>query len=259
MHKRALFKKIRLYSLLASGIIILLSIFYYGITCDQTSSSMNMDFVKKYSASVGFYVKKITIYGTKIIDEEDVLNTLSIKVGDPLFAPELDFVRLKIMKMPWVKNASLHRKLTGEMEILIEEYEPFCLWRKNKTWKLVAEDEAILDENPQLAQYVGLPRVEGTSAPQRLRSLYQILKDVPVIRDMLQMGELVGQRRWNLFLHNNIIILLPEEHVERALRRLMKLLAQRANLFESVERIDLRVPERIILQNKDSKGGKKNH
>jgi cell division protein FtsQ len=80
---------------------------------------------KRYMmTSPRFSVKTIAVEGNTRLSPEDVARTGGIAVGDNVFALDLDETRRKVEADPWVKNASVARKLPGSVVVKLVEHEP---------------------------------------------------------------------------------------------------------------------------------------
>ncbi|HZF74295.1 MAG TPA: cell division protein FtsQ/DivIB, partial [Acetobacteraceae bacterium] len=58
----------------------------------------------------------------------------------------------------------------------------------------------------------------------------------------------VGERRWNLRLHNGADVLLPEGQEAPALQRLSELQARNALLDRPIVLVDMRMPDRLVVR-----------
>lgn len=208
----------------------------------------------KWSRSFDLTLKRIKISGLKKLSKENIADTLNVQYGTPIFSIDLHMMRTKVRNLSWVQDASVHRNLAERtLYIKVQEYSPFCLWKHKNIWMLVSECGTILDQTPNESLYAKLPRVHGENAPKNLKKLYKALYTTPFIHKKVVLGDFISQRRWNIHLDNGVIVLLPEKNLEKALSRLIKLLSKRLNLLDTVERIDLRVPDRVVLQHKRGK------
>ena len=70
-------------------------------------------------------------------------------------------------------------------------------------------------------------------------------------RDVLERTQAmvkIGERRWNLKLHNNVDVLLPEGHEAAAVRRLEELQREQRLLDRPIAAIDMRLPDRLVVR-----------
>jgi len=62
----------------------------------------------------------------------------------------------------------------------------------------------------------------------------------------------VGERRWNLRLHNGTDVLLPEGAEGAAIKRLSELQQEAKLLDRPVAAIDLRLPDRLVVRTREA-------
>jgi cell division protein FtsQ len=58
---------------------------------------------------------------------------------------------------------------------------------------------------------------------------------------------LVGDRRWDIRFHNNILVKLPEKNIDKAWKRLEKIY-NNYDLMENISIIDLRIENKTFLK-----------
>ena len=138
----------------------------------------------------------------------------------------------------------------NKIAVHIEERLPFALWQQDDVVKLVdREGRALADYT---GRYPYLPLVVGDGAASHAASLLSSLEHFPEIATRVKARIRVGNRRWDLQLDNGLLVMLPEVGVERELQRLAKL-SQEQGIFErELKRIDMRLPDRLVLKLSDA-------
>lgn len=71
-----------------------------------------------------FSIKSVAVEGNERLSPEDVARSAGIALGDNVFALDLDDARRKIEGDPWVKSATVGRKLPGSVVVKVVEHEP---------------------------------------------------------------------------------------------------------------------------------------
>jgi cell division protein FtsQ len=87
----------------------------------------------------------------------------------------------------------------------------------------------------------------GPGAPEGAASLIDALNDHPQIKAHVVAAVRVGERRWNLQMKGGESVLLPEGHEAAALDRLTQLEDAHKLLERPLQRIDLRLPNMLVL------------
>ncbi len=76
-----------------------------------------------------FFVSKVEVEGTHRIPKRTIIELSSIKEGDNIFSLDLDAIRNKLLENPWIRNASIERRLPDKIVIHVDERSPFALAR----------------------------------------------------------------------------------------------------------------------------------
>lgn len=199
------------------------------------------------TAAAGFTVDEILVTGRSRIAPEDLLARLNIHVGDPIFDVSIAEGQQKIAESSWIDSVTVSRRLPDTIVVAIKERQPAALWQYQKKISLIDAQGYVLSQD-NLDTYNDLPLVVGEHAPENVLALLGLLRAEPEIAEMLTAAVRVGNRRWDLQLQNGLLVKLPEENVELALRKLA-LSHKNKNLLErDLKQIDLRIPEKLVIE-----------
>lgn len=199
------------------------------------------------SADAGFNVQNILVEGRVHTDSDVLLGIVNVQKGDPLFSFDPQNAKELIQRISWVKSVQVERRFPDTVYIGITERVPLALWQKDKKLFLIDEDGAVLTDYG-LKRFSDLMMVVGDDAPPKAKTLLDDLRAEPLLAGRIETAERVGERRWNLKTKEGMLIKLPAEDVGLALRRLA-IAQEQDDLFgKSLQHIDLRKPDRIIVQ-----------
>lgn len=153
---------------------------------------------------------------------------------------------------PWIKNVTIKRKLPNTLEIKIEEYLPFAIWKNGEKLFLIDENGTIIKINEKERRgYNNLIIVAGEGSKENIYSLFNMLSSNPNLFSRIKSALRVGQRRWNLELENGIIIKMPEKNTLDAWQKLDKILSIRGSDID-IKTIDLRNDDKVFIEEKSS-------
>jgi len=199
------------------------------------------------TAAAGFTVDEILVMGRNRVPAEDLLARLNIETGAPMFDAAIAEGQRNIAESSWIDSVTVSRRLPGTIVVAIQERRPAALWQYQKKISLIdAKGHVLSHEN--LDAYNDLPLVVGEHAPENVMTLLGLLRAEPEIADMLAAAVRVGNRRWDLRLQNGLLIKLPEENVELALRKLALSHKNNNLLARDLKQIDLRIPEKLVVE-----------
>lgn len=200
-------------------------------------------------ADFSFQLENVSIAGNKNTNEEDIIECLNADFGTPIFLIDLNEVRTKIIKMSWITNALVHRKLPDTVIIELIEKEPQAIWQKNKNLYVIDKFGSII-RDAQAENFPSLLHVIGEDAniyaPELVRQLNANLD----LAQMIEHAIRFGRRRWDLNLTSDITVKMPQYNFNKAYAKLSQINKENKLFSNNVKTIDLRDPERIYIEYK---------
>lgn len=195
----------------------------------------------------GFAVKDVTVEGRRYTERAQLFEALGISAGSSTFAFDPAQARDAIMALPWTKDVTVVRSMPDKIIIRMTEREPIARWQHDgKTSVIDADGKELLAARPE--QFANLPLVVGNAAPDQTQALLAMLQKFPVVARVLKAAVRVGERRWNFYIHPNLLIRLPQYETETALEKLTTLIQEQKILDRNIVAIDLRFPDRMVVE-----------
>ena len=199
------------------------------------------------TADLGFEVERVYAAGRFQTDRQTLIDALGIAIHQPIFEVSLETARLRVEALPWVRLASVERRLPNTIVLRIEERVPLARWQNEGRVAVVDDDGRVIDgARPQ--DFRELLLVVGPDASGMAADLIAIMELVPELKLRVAAAVRVGGRRWNLKLDDGIDVHLPETDLDGALLRLADLDKAQQLLARDVEAVDLRLPDRLVLR-----------
>ena len=199
------------------------------------------------TARGGLVLADIQIEGRVETRLDTVMKTLQLRRGMPLLALSPADIKARLETLPWVKSATVERRLPNKLYLQLTEHLPLALWQHGKQFSVVGTDgEVIADPDP--GRFGHLLLVVGDEAPARAAELIKMLAGEPSLRPRVTAAVLVGGRRWNLHLDNGIDVRLPEENAAAAWSSLARLEREHKVLEKDLVSVDLRNPDRLVVR-----------
>lgn len=213
----------------------------------HNAADWSKDSVVELAANHGFKVENILVEGRVNTDPNVLLGLINVQKGDPLLAFNAQDAKDLISRITWVDQVRVERRLPDTIYVELKEREPLALYQKNQKLVLIDQNgEGITDFD--LQRFQNLLLVTGEGAPENARELLAYLNAEDGVREHTASAIYIGERRWNLRTKSGIEIKLPAEDVGLALRRLAMMEVEKNILDKSLQHIDLREPDRIIIQ-----------
>jgi cell division protein FtsQ len=204
------------------------------------------------AAGFGFKVKHIVIDGSDTTAPALIETALGVSIGDPILGFSISQAEQRIEQLGPVKQAVIERALPNTIIVHLTEREPFAIWQDPAGHFEVIDrkGDVIADHDAAAAKRAdpGLLLVVGAGAPLATADLLAMLKNFPDVAQRVVAAERIDDLRWNLVLKNHIVVKLPLHDPQMALDQLMNAQTQIALLDRPVQVVDLRLPDRLIVQ-----------
>lgn len=230
----------------AISLIIIISWFWH-------SSWPRKQLVRANNAAIrltqktGFAIEDVTVEGRHYTDRMALYEALGVTSGGAILAFDPQKAHDKIMALPWIDNVTILRSMPDRIIVRLKERQPIARWQHdNKTVVIDTNGKELSAAKPE--QFANLPLVVGNAAPEQTQALLKLLQDFPVVSQVLKAAVRVGERRWNFYIHPNLLIRLPEHNARAALTRLVKLIEEQKILERNIIAIDLRDPTRMAIE-----------
>jgi cell division protein FtsQ len=203
--------------------------------------------IAQTGADLNLVVESVQVEGRQRADRQAILSALGVTRGTPILSVDLDAAKARLETVPWVRSASIERLLPDTLFVRITERAPLALWQHGGKFDLVDQDGNAI-ANADIGDYPALPQVVGIGAPAATPDLLRVLASEPALRAHVTASVRVGDRRWNVELDNGIEVALPEKNAEAAWHHLAALDRSDKLLARSVQVIDMRLPDRVVLR-----------
>ena len=204
----------------------------------------------RITSKLGFTVDDIIIEGRRKTAKEDVLKALDIRRGDNILRLDIQLLRQKIQELPWVRDAVVKRSFFPNIiHIGITERRVASVWQIKEKFHPIDTEGNVIDADFKPSAPILL--IVGAGAPQRINSLLEIISKDNDVYPRIKVANFISQRRWNLILdniENGITIKLPEENIEQAWKKLLKLNKTKGILKRKLTIIDLRLDDKVIVK-----------
>ncbi|MEI6557253.1 MAG: cell division protein FtsQ/DivIB [Rhodospirillaceae bacterium] len=207
--------------------------------------------VIRATALAGFRVDEVLVAGRSGAEKQDLLNAIKLQRGDPILGFSLSRAQAELQRLPWIAAATVERRLPNLVYIRIVEREPMALWQFDRKVVVIDKVGNILADQG-FEHFSKLPIIVGKGAPEHAPELLLNLANEPILSPHLAAAIWVGSRRWDLRLDNGINVRLPEYDYAGALRRLSDLVSRESLFDRDIVAIDLRLPDRLIVQTAES-------
>jgi cell division protein FtsQ len=199
------------------------------------------------SAHAGLEVRAVDVEGRDRANPTAILEALGVMRDSPILAVDPVAARERLLDVPWVKTASLYRRLPDTLFVYLTEQKPLAFWQRDGRLVLIDHDGRPI-KTQDLDEFRNLPVLVGNDVPAHATALLDMLATEPKLAGDVTAAVLVGDRRWNVTFKGGVAVALPEEDAVGAWHRLAEIESQHHILERQVLLVDLRLPDRVYLK-----------
>lgn len=198
-----------------------------------------------------FPIKKVKIYGINRADHQEVKDVLLPLVSNGFFTVNVEYIRDRLLQIPWVSEISVRRAWPDQVDITLIEKKPLALWNNQS----LLSEEGELFEPKQETYPSHLPQLIGPSG-QHVYML-QYFKDMNrlllPLHARISSLELTPYFTWKLTLDNGIIMQVGHKDILTRLSHFVKVYPKIVGVHAAdVDYIDLRYPNGAAVRWKAS-------
>ena len=198
---------------------------------------------------LGFTLKHVETRGNHRVSTQAIYDIAFDQQSSAMPLVDLDGTRARLLRLPWIGEARVSRRLPDTLVIEVIERVPVAVWQQNGRLSLI-DAEGVELEPVRVEAMPDLMRLIGPGANRRYGALNALLGAAPRLRPMITDATWIGDRRWDLHFQGGETLSLPEGEAEarRAIERFAQLDQRDSLLGRGFARIDMRDPRRAYVR-----------
>lgn len=194
-----------------------------------------------------FPIKTVRIYGLHRVDQQEVKNLLLPLVDHDFFSINVEYMRDRLLQMPWVADILVRRNWPDQVEVTVVERHAVAKWNGEY---LLSEMGDIFSPKPDTYPRE-LPEFIGPSGKQMLMLQYfnEMNRVLTPLHAKISYLELTPYLTWKLGLDNGMMLQIGHKDILTRLGHFVKvypkIIGGRAS---DVEYVDLRYPNGVAIR-----------
>jgi cell division protein FtsQ len=241
---------------LTAGLLVLLAVTGAGVWVWQSGVvGRQIDAagaaLERVAVRGGLVVRSVTVEGRIRTEPARLLGALGTARGEPILSFDPHAARARVEALPWVAQARVERRLPDTIHVVLTERNPLALWQRSSEGDYALIDSTGTWLEVDTRPFADLPLIVGDDAPGVVPSLMDLLATEPGLAQRVRAATWVDRRRWTVRLdgiESGIDVRLPETNPGAAWRRLAALDRDTNLLARDIDRVDLRLPDRLVVR-----------
>jgi cell division protein FtsQ len=200
------------------------------------------------TAQSGLVVQKLSSDGRVRTSVDELRTVLDELRGSNILLVDIDQIRKRIEELPWVKSASVHRRLPDTVHVGLEERLPLALAEADGGKLVLIDQDGQAVRITDLRPFADLPTVAGAGAQRHAGELLALIRSEPTLYGRVTGARRIGDRRWNVWIDGRIEVRLPEDEPAAAWQKLARVQAGDGLLDKAVVALDMRAVGGIVVR-----------
>ena len=194
-----------------------------------------------------FPIKNVQVYGVSRVDKDEMEALVKPLVNRGFFTVNVEYVRDRLLQMPWVANTSVRRDWPDRLEIIVVEKSPVARWNEKS---LLSETGELF--SPKEETYpAGLVTFTGPEGKQIVMLEYynEINRLLMPLHARIASLELTPYLTWKVKLDNGIALQVGNKDVLTRLGQFVKVYPKIiGDRWADVDYVDLRYPNGVAVR-----------
>ncbi|MCR4917733.1 MAG: cell division protein FtsQ/DivIB [Alphaproteobacteria bacterium] len=214
-------------------IAIVLAIYFATRTIMTFMGHGSASVIKHFSLSADVQGKDLT----------GIASATGVPLGSNTYSTDLNVVNDRLLRTPGIKDSAVRRLPNGNLSIRVRLYRAVATWTDGKYFYPLSADGKLIQQ-PELEQRHGAVTFRGEIP----NDITEITKAATNLIGELNYLEMVDGRRWNLYMNNGMLVMLPEKDPVSAIGSLVVLNQKHKILNKNIKIIDMRDNARILVK-----------
>lgn len=195
-----------------------------------------------------FMVNVVAIHGASPALDMDIRDILPVDFPVSQFDLDVQDIHAMLTDLDPVADVRIQIAHGGTLQIDVVERTPAFLWRDRDTLEVLDATGAYVRSAISRVDYPSLPLIAGTGADKNIAEAKAILAAARPIADRIRGLVYVGERRWDIELTGNQVVMLPEDNPVQAVERVLVMDKTQDVFARAIAVVDMRLPQRPTLR-----------
>lgn len=198
---------------------------------------------------MGFAVRHVEILNRQQADRDVVYDIAMAQQSRAMPLVDLNGTRAELMKLGWIADARVSRRLPDTLVVDIVERKPAAIWQFQRRLALIDREGVVIAPVDDRAM-PDLPIVIGPGANRRANEFAKLIDGAPQLKPLVTGATLLGDRRWDISFQSGETLSLPEgaKAAAKALAYFVSEDSRVGLLGKGFVRFDLRDPTRLVVR-----------
>ena len=227
-------------------------IFFFSYSNLNKLDNFFISSIKQFSSKYNYNLNSYKINDLNYIDRNEIIKIVRPYFNTSIFLLPLEDISRSILENNWVEKVKINIDYKNTIFISILEFEPIGIYQFNNGSYYFNSNGKIIDYKSVNHYNKKLIIFTGQSSTLNASLLLDTIKHVKNdFKNNIRKAHYIGDRRWNLFLKNGILVKLSEKKFKQSIENYLNLSNKfKYNDLTDIKVIDLRDSDKAIIEYK---------
>ncbi len=245
---RLWFKALLTTVFLISCTLLVKNFLYKNIDLNEEIKFLSKESTALYKGLTELSVSKVVVKGAKESLKEEITILVQNAAIEGFSALKAQALREKIQGIKKVEKAFVKFSTDGLVIVSVIERKEAAVYFNNDLYEVLDSNGIILSIKSSYQGLSDFPLLVGKDASRKIKELLSLVNKIRSNKSEVLYYEWIGERRWNIHMKNDLVFLLPENNLSKALELMSIFLKEKNKPLRPVASIDLRNIDKPIVK-----------
>ena len=157
-------------------------------------------------------------------------------------------LREKIREIKKVKKAIVKFSTDGLVIVKVVQRKEVAVFLNESLFEVLDRSGVVLSINSDYEGLSSFPLIVGKSGSKNIPDLLSLAKEIGSYKSEVMYYEWVGERRWDIYMKNNLVFKLPENNLRRGVELMRFFLNGTNKHLKPIISVDLRNLDKPVIK-----------
>ena len=193
-------------------------------------------------------INRIVVTGAQASLKKEIIMLIENAAKEEFSALKARSLREKIRNIKKVKKAFVKFSTDGLVIVKVVQREEAAVFLNDSLYEVLDRSGVVLSITSDYEGLSRLPLIVGKSGSKNISDLLSLAKEIGSYNSEVMYYEWVGERRWDIYMKNNLIFKLPENNLRRGVELMRFFLNGTNKHLKPIISVDLRNVDKPIIK-----------
>ena len=193
-------------------------------------------------------ISRIVVKGAQKSLKKEITMLIENVATEEFSALKAQSLREKIQEIKKVKKAIVKFSTDGLVIVEVVERKEVAVFLNDSLYEVLDRNGVVLSTKSNYEGLSSYPLLVGKSGSKNIPDLLSLAKEIGSYKSEVMYYEWVGERRWDVYMKNNLVFKLPENNLTKGVELMRFFLNGMNKYLKPIVSVDLRNLDKPIIK-----------